>query len=136
MDLPLYTTLARSSISDLGRTAYQMFDKAVVLERQNGTNPTQVRFRNILLDLRDGQVSTADWQHLMTHTSARVRDCSSFADALHLFPTVEAVAEHNLLKLSTSGQPVAEIKAVHTGPGAHKAAADKAGELQASCSWC
>ena len=55
MDLPLYTSVSRSSISDLGRSAYQTFDKAVVLTqvmRQSGQDQEQVRFREILLRLR------------------------------------------------------------------------------------
>ena len=31
MDLPLYTTTSCSALSDLGSTAYQLFDQAVVL---------------------------------------------------------------------------------------------------------
>lgn len=33
MDLPLYTTVSRTALSDLGSTAYQAFDKAVVLDQ-------------------------------------------------------------------------------------------------------
>ena len=40
------------------------------------------------------------------------------------------MADYNLCKLRGCGQPVAEIKAVHTGPQAHKATADEAGGLQ------
>ena len=46
-DLPLFTTTQSSNLSDLGRTAYQSFDKAVVLTRvmrQTGLDPQQVRF--------------------------------------------------------------------------------------------
>ena len=31
MDLPLYCSVPKSSIADLGRTTYQLFGKAVVL---------------------------------------------------------------------------------------------------------
>ena len=134
MDLPLYSSLSRSPLSDLGRTAYQMFDKAVGLSqvmRQNGTDSEQIIFRNTLLHLREGNLSTSEWQHLMTRTAARVSDHSSFFNALHLLPTVEEVAEYNIQKLNVCGQPVAEIKAIHTGPRAHQATTDEAGGLQA-----
>ena len=52
MDLPLYTTVSRSPLSDAGSTVYQMFDHAVVLDlimRQAGEDPRQVLFRDILL---------------------------------------------------------------------------------------
>ena len=129
MDLPLYTTVSRTPLSDLGSSAYQMFDRAVVLEqvmRQSGQNPEQVLFRQILLNLRDGQVTTADWQHLMEQTRARVQDLTLFSAALYLFPTIDAVAQHNVSRLHANGQPIATIKAVHMGPNASKASSDEA----------
>ena len=75
MDLPLYTTLSRTALSDLGKAAYQLFDHAVILDqvmRQSGQDPDQVLFRDILLRLRDAEVTTADWQHLMKQTPAQV----------------------------------------------------------------
>ena len=134
MDLPLYTTDSRADLSDQGRAAYQTFQHAVVLDqvmRQAGQDPEQVQFRNILLQLRDAQVTVADWSHLMTRTPTRVQDVSPFASALHLIPTVEAVVEHNVAQLQASGQPIATIKAVHTGPNAGKVSADDAGGLEA-----
>ena len=132
MDLPLYTTSASSSLSDIGSNCYQAFDRAVVLEqvmRQAGHDPSQVQFRNILLRHRNSEVTESDWRHLMTRTPAHTSDSSSFNNALHLFPTVEAVVEHNINKLYACGQPVTTIKAVHTGPNASKASPDNAGGL-------
>jgi ATP-dependent DNA helicase PIF1 len=73
MDLPLYSSDVRSALSDLGRTAYQSFNKAIVLTqvmRQAGQDSEQVRFREILLRLRDAHVTIDDWQHLMTRSLA------------------------------------------------------------------
>ena len=53
-----------------------------------------------------------------------------FADALHLHPTVEAVVEYNVNKLHSSGQPIATIRAVHTGDNAAKAPSDDTGGLE------
>ena len=50
-------------------------------------------FRDILMRLRDGKVTVADWNHLMEQTPTSVQDLSVFADALHLHPTAEAVVE-------------------------------------------
>ena len=133
MDLPLYTTLSRTALSDLGKAAYQLFDHAVILDqvmRQSGQDPDQVLFRDILLRLRDAEVTTADWQHLMKQTPAQVRDLAPFVTALHLHPTVEAVVEHNVARLRANGQPIATIKAIHTGPNASKASPDDAAGLQ------
>ena len=54
----------------------------------------------------------------MTRTPVQVSDISRFSNAVHLFPTVEAVVEYNINKLHACGQPVATIKAVHTSPNA------------------
>ena len=105
MDLPLYTTVSRTVLSDLGSSAYQLFDHAIVLDqvmRQSGEDDDQVRFCNILLHMRDGEMTEEDWQHLMKLTPAQVQDLAPFCNALHLYPTIEAVAEHNVTKLRAS----------------------------------
>ena len=134
MDLPLYTTDSRSELSDQGRAAYHQFNQAVVLNqvmRQAGQDPEQVQFRDILLRLRDAKVTVADWKCLMTQTPTLVQDLSPFANALHLNPTVEAVVEYNVSQLRASSQPIATIKAVHTGANASTVPADDAGGLEA-----
>ena len=67
----------------------------------------------------------------MNSDERREARLSPFVTALHLIPTVEAVVEHNFAQLHASGQPIATIKAVHTGANASKAPADDAGGLQA-----
>ena len=57
-------------------------------------------------------------------------DTSGFDEALRLFPTTSAVSEYNVTKLHSNDQPVAVIKAVHSGAGAIKASADDAGGLE------
>ena len=134
MDLPLYTTETRTDLSDQGRSAYLQFDKACVLcqvMRQAGNTPEQIQFRSTLMRLRDAEVTVDDWNYLMKQTPTKVQDMSSFANALHLYPTVEAVVEHNVAKLRELSQPTATIKAVHTGAGAAKATSDDAGGLEA-----
>ena len=63
MDLPLYTTVSSTALSDIGRAAYSFFDHAIVLDlpmHQSGTDPAQVLFRDILLRLRNAQTTVAD----------------------------------------------------------------------------
>ena len=63
MDLPLHTTVSRTALYDLDSSAYQLFDLAIVLDqvmRQSGEDNDQVVFCNILLHLRDGQVTKDD----------------------------------------------------------------------------
>ena len=133
MDLPLYTTVPSSELSDLGSANYHMFDRAVTLDqvmRQSGQDDDQKLFRGLLLRLRNGESTLDDWRHLMRRTPAEVGDTTPFDDALHLYPTVLAVSEHNVSKLRASVQAIANIKAVHAGPGAAKASVDDAGGLE------
>ena len=65
----------------------------------------------------------------MTQCRSRV-DSAAFGDALHLHPTVQAVAEYNVAKLRSAGEPTATIKAVHTGPNASKASSEDASGLE------
>lgn len=88
MDLPLYTLDSRSELSDQGRTAYLQFEKAFVLtqvmRQAGGSDPDQVRFRDILLRLRDAQVTMEDWNQLMMQTPTSMQDLTSSATALRL----------------------------------------------------
>ena len=67
----------------------------------------------------------------MRQTPARLQDLTPFRTALYLHPTVEAVMEHNVSRLHASGQPIATIKSVHSGPNASKASPDEAAGLEA-----
>ena len=133
MDLPLYTSHTSSDLKDQGYRAYSQFEKAFTLTqviRQSGQDPEQIKFRNILLHLRNAEVTREDWEHLMKQTPTKVHDRSPFVHALRLYPTIEAVVEHNVSKLRECGHPIATIKAVHTGPNASKATPDDAGGLE------
>ena len=65
----------------------------------------------------------------MTQCRSQV-DSAVFDDALHLHPTVQAVAEHNVGKLRNAGEPIATIKAIHTGPNASKASSEDTSGLE------
>ena len=134
MDLPLYTTVSRTELSDLGSVNYHLFDRALTLDQvmgQAGNDSAQQLFRNILMRLRNGELRVEDWKHLIQQTPVEVDDdTSGFDEALRLFPTTSAVSEYNVTKLHSNDQPVAVIKAVHSGAGAIKASADDAGGLE------
>jgi ATP-dependent DNA helicase PIF1 len=132
MDLPLYITMSRSPLFDLGSAAYQLFDRAIVLKqvmRQSGQDLDQVLFRDILLRLRDAKLTISDWEQLMKQTPSEISDLAPFTNALFLPPTVEAVVEH-VTRLHANGHPVATIKAVHSGANASKASSEDAGGLE------
>ena len=134
MDLPLYVTVSRTELSDLGSVNYHLFDRAITLDqvmRQAGNDSAQHLFRNILMRLRNGELRVEDWKHLILQTPVEVDDdTSGFDEALRLFPTTSAVSEYNVTKLHSNDQPVAVIKAVFSGAGAIKASADDAGGLE------
>ena len=130
--LPLYTTQTSSDLADQGCRAYSQFTAAFTLTqvmRQSGQDSEQVRFRDILLRLRNAETTEEDWEHLMEQTPTRISDQSSFVTALRLFPMVEDVADYNTNRLMECGHPIAEIKAVHTGANASSASPDDAGGL-------
>jgi len=95
--------------------------------RQSGDDSSQAMLRDVLRRMSNYEVMENDWRILITRTPAQVSDTSSFSNALHLFPTIEAVAEYNIEKLYAC---IATIKAVHMGPNASKAYNDDAGGLQ------
>ena len=66
----------------------------------------------------------------MKQTLAETEDQNLFDDALRLFPSSVAMSEYNVAKLHANGQPVAVIKAVHSGPGASKVSIDDTGGLE------
>ena len=80
--------------------------------------------------LRNGQITTEDWQHLLTRSAAHVSDLNSFENAIHLYPRVDDAVQYNLFKLRQGNSPIAQIKALHSGPAADKASAEDAGGLQ------
>ena len=100
--------------------------------RQVGSDVKQKLFRAILLRMRNAETTLDDWNQLMIRTVAEVGDMASFEGALRLYSTAEAVAEHNFCKLQANRQPVALLRAVHTGMGTNKVAPDEAGGLGAT----
>ena len=78
--------------------------------RQQGQQPEQIKFRNILMRLRNGQITTEDWQHLLTRSAAHVSDLNSFENAIHLYPRVDDAVQYNLFKLRQGNSPIAQIR--------------------------
>ena len=72
-----------------------------------------------------------DWRQLSVTLDKVVIDVGKREFSTDLIHTVEALVEYNVAQLQASGQPIATIKAVHTGPNAAKAPADDAGGLEA-----
>ena len=76
--------------------------------RQAGNDSAQHQqlFRNILMQLRNGELRVEDWKHLIQQTPVEVDDdTSGFDGALRLFPTTSAVSEYNVTKQHSNDQP-------------------------------
>ena len=65
----------------------------------------------------------------MTRSISHLHHPAEFANAIHLHPTVESVAQYNVLKLQQNEEPIAILKAVHSGPNAASASVDDASGL-------
>lgn len=62
--LPLYAAPTKRALSMHGYTIYRTFSTVVILDqvlRQGGTDPSTCAFRELLLRLRDGNVTNNDW---------------------------------------------------------------------------
>ena len=70
LDLPVYAKILRGPLSNNGLAAYNLFKevyKLDVIERQSGNSQKQQEFRDLLLRLRDGESTLADWMILMVY---------------------------------------------------------------------
>ncbi|XP_011402800.1 PREDICTED: uncharacterized protein LOC105312114 [Amphimedon queenslandica] len=96
MDLPIYTTVTRSDLSDQEYRAYSQIETAFTLTQE-------WRYNNVSLEPPHGGKPTS------------VQDQSPYVNAVWLFPRFDAVFDHNDAMLRECGHPISTIKAVHTG---------------------
>ena len=142
-DRPLYAEPSFNELSIYGHHIYQIFTTVVILDhvlRQGGTDPVALRFQKLLLRLRAGTVTHDDWQMLLAHSPNKVTNCADFVDALRLFYDKESVAQYNMRKLESLGEPIAWINAIHSNAAAASTKADDPGGLSTSSTipgrWC
>ena len=110
-----------------------MFENVVVLDMimcQAGENPEAIAFRALLMRMRDGEITEADWNLLLECSTKNVL-MDEFNDAIRLFFDKKSVAEYNYDRLLQNGQPVAKIHAKHRGHTASTATSDETGGLEA-----
>ena len=98
--------------------------------RQAGQDPEAVAFRALLMRMRNGQVTEDDWKLLLQRSTKNLL-MDEFNDAIRLYFEKKSVAEYNNQKLLENGQPVAKIKAKHSGHRASATTSDEAGGLEA-----
>lgn len=97
---PLYHAKPSNSIGEQGYYAYMMFDKVVTLsvnQRVKGSHPDQMRFRDLLLRLRDAETTQDDWKILLTRQPSHVNNIQHFnIIQMKKLPTLIITHSYNL----------------------------------------
>ena len=79
--------------------------------------------------LCDGTTTQEDWQMLLQRSPQQASNCDDFADAVRLYYDRASVAQYNLDKLLSLGEPITRISAIHSNATAASAKAEDAGGL-------
>ena len=90
-----------------------------------GSDTTQVAFKQLLMRLRTGDSTEEDWQLLLSCQSSLVANLDEFDDAIKLFYGNDEVAEYNHRQLLKLSQPVACIEACHSSSTAKSLPSDE-----------
>ena len=122
----LYNKKPEGDVVLQGFCSYSSFKTVVALQKnQRVQSPSQENFRGMLLRLRNGESTEADWQQLLA------RDVSLFTSQdlgkfdIKLAFGNETVAEHNFSKLTQGQYPFMTIKARHNSAAAAKLAPEE-----------
>ena len=129
-DRPLFASDGKSTH---GYMMYLLFKTVIILEqivRQHGQGLEIVQFRELLMQLRNGQSTETDWATVLQRTPSSVSNVSDFDNAVHLFCMNADVAEHNIKSVLKLGFPVATINAIHSCHKASVAKCNEAGGLE------
>jgi len=105
-----------------------MFDKVIRLsvnQRVQGSDTTQVAFKQLLMRLRTGDSTEEDWRLLLSHQPSLVANLNEFDDAIKLFYGNDQVAEYNHQQLLKLSRPVACIQARHSSSTAKSLPSDE-----------
>ena len=115
--------------NDHGYLLYTQFKTVVklkqILRQDSATND----FKDLLLAIRNGNITHDIWQSLLSRSPTNVSNLSDFNNATHLFFDKLSVAECNLRYLQTLNTPVAKIEAVNSDHTAQVTTSDEAGGL-------
>ncbi|KAH9297085.1 hypothetical protein KI387_028767, partial [Taxus chinensis] len=99
-----------------GKKLWRSFSHVVTLDtifHQEGDNVDQVKFRNLLCNLRNVNPMIEDWELLMSRTDScfGAEEISMFDSSIHLFSTNVQVTFHNRIMLKKLNVPVARVVA-------------------------
>jgi ATP-dependent DNA helicase PIF1 len=108
---------------------YKQFTTVVILKQILRQSNTANEFRELLLTIRNGNISNEIWQALLSRSPSCVSNVAEFENSTHLFFDKQSVAEHNLKALQKLGNPIARIEAVNSDHAAKVTTSDEAGGL-------
>ncbi|XP_020897308.2 uncharacterized protein LOC110236158 [Exaiptasia diaphana] len=116
-DKPLYHSVPSTAIGEQGYLAYRMFNSVILLtdnQRVQGSDSEQRIFRDLLKHIRNGCISTSDWNVLLTRQPTSITNLDEFKDVTRLFYSNEEVGKYNFSKLEELKHPIAKIEARHS----------------------
>jgi len=124
----LYHSKPSNAIAEQGYTAYQMFEKVVILkvnQRVLGSALHQILFKELLLRLRNGETTENDWKQLLARQPSEVKNIDYYEDVTRLYFSNNEVAQYNYQRLVELRQPIAEIFAIHSSAEGKKTSVHK-----------
>ena len=130
LDKVLYHKKPDDEIATTGFCVYNEFDKVVKLtknERSKGEDSNQKRFRQVLLNIHNGNSTEDDWDLLLTRTPASIKNVINSEE--YAFSN-EKVANINYEALQSLNVPIAQVNARHSSPAAAKLTSDDMGGLE------
>ena len=109
-DIPMYVG------SSIGTALWRTFDTFITLNtilRQQGNNPSQTAFRQLLPNLRNATSTVEYWALLMIRTTSSLSGAEdySFELSTHLYATNSSVVLHNKHMLKHLNIPIAHCLA-------------------------
>ena len=119
-------SIINNESNDHGYTLYKQFQTVVQLKQILRHNSNTDSFRQLLLALRNGNITNEMWETLLTRSPSRVTNCQEFESATHLFFDKQSVAECNLKHLQKLGNPIAKIEAINSDYSAQQTSSDEA----------
>ena len=133
MDKVLYHKQPDEENETTGFFIYRLFAKVINLtqnERSKGKNNDQKRFRQLLLNLQNGDSTESDWNLLLATTPDSIGNQKYTEEYVKLSFSNEKVASDNFEALQCLHVPIAQVNAKYSCSAASKLASDDMGGLE------
>ena len=131
MDKPLYHAAPADTMSLMGYCAYQkIYNVVKLIENRRVTSEDQHQFRQLLIRLRDGKSTLADWSLLCSRVISNFNESYLKDFSVRLAYSNEQVADYNYKMLKSTHEPIFGIKASHNCKKAEKLSSEEFGGLE------